>query len=257
MTTGIGRLIADTVFPPLCPVSGAETGAPGTLSPEAWRDLAFLVGGPRCSACGRAVPGATGPDLFCDVCTAHPRPWRRGAAAMSYEGSGRRLVLALKHGDRLDLVPMLAGWMLRAGPDLVREADLILPVPLHWRRLLTRRFNQAAELARGVARAGGRRGVYAPRLLRRIRATPTQDGRNRAARLANLAGAIALAPGAERRLAGRRVLLIDDVMTTGATLDACARACLAGGAAAVDVLVSALVPFEGIAYLARDAGTEE
>jgi len=176
---------------------------------------------------------------------------------MSYEGSGRRLVLALKHGDRLDLVPMLAGWMLRAGPDLVREADLILPVPLHWRRLLTRRFNQAAELARGVARAGGRRGVYAPRLLRRIRATPTQDGRNRAARLANLAGAIALAPGAERRLAGRRVLLIDDVMTTGATLDACARACLAGGAAAVDVLVSALVPFEGIAYLARDAGTEE
>jgi len=255
----VRRLLTDTVYPPLCPISGMETGVPGTLSPEAWREMSFLLGGPRCERCGRSVPGVQAdlPGLACDACTGADWPWSRGRAAFFYEGSGRRLVLSLKHGDRLDLVPLIAGWMLQAGPDLVATADLIVPVPLHWRRLVMRRYNQSGELARRTARLAGKPAAYAPRLLRRIRATPVQDGRDREGRIANLANAIAPAPGAARRLAGRRVLLIDDVMTTGATLSACSRAVLSAGAGGVDVLVAALVPFGGMAYVPPDTEHEE
>jgi predicted amidophosphoribosyltransferase len=249
----LARLVADTLFPPLCPVTGAETGSDGLLSPEAWREVTFLHAGPRCRTCGRPLPGVVpGPDLLCDLCTAEPRPWARGAAAMLYEGAGRQVVLSLKHRDRLDLVPVLAGWMRRAAPELVAEAELIVPVPLHRRRLLARRFNQAAELARALARQAGKAGACAPDLLRRVRATRSQGGLGREGRAANLAGALTAAPGARTRLEGRRVLLVDDVMTTGATLAAAARALEAAGAGRVDMLVAALVPMDGKPYVAAD-----
>lgn len=239
----LGTLEA-AVFPPLCPLTREDTAVHGTLAPEAWAGLALLAG-PRCRYCGRGMPTTLpGDDLFCDLCARMGRVWTRGAAAFRYEGTGRTLVLALKHGDRLDLAPMMARWMLGAAPDLVSGADLIAPVPLHWTRLLMRRANQSAELARHVAALAGKRAALAPRLLARTRRTPSQGGRDRAGRIANVADAFA--PGAERdRLPGARVLLVDDVMTTGATLDASAAACLAGGAARVDVLVSALVIHEG------------
>ncbi|MEM7506318.1 MAG: ComF family protein [Pseudomonadota bacterium] len=252
------KSVVGTIFPPICPVTGAELDGDRALSPEAWDDLAFLTG-PRCRQCGREISGVPAGDitLRCEACLSHPHLWTRGRAAFRYEGTGRRLVLSLKHGDRLDLVPLLAGWMHRAGPELVAEAELIAPVPLHWSRMMKRRYNQSAELARALARLAGKRAAYAPALIRRVRRTPSQDGRNRAGRIANVTGALALSAGAEKRLAGRRLLLIDDVMTTGATLDAAAALFLQAGATQVDVLVSALVNYNPAFYMRDDVIIED
>ncbi|MEM8792154.1 MAG: double zinc ribbon domain-containing protein [Pseudomonadota bacterium] len=249
-TTSRAGAILDTLIPPICPVSGQEVTAQGALAPEAWAELAFLTG-PRCRSCGREIPGLMPEEteFRCDICTIYAQPWQRGRAAFRYDGTGRRLILSLKHGDRLDLVPSLARWMLTAGPELVAEANLIAPIPLHWTRMLKRRYNQAGELARKICRLGERHAAFAPDLLRRTRRTPPQDGKNRAARIENIEKALTLSPHGRRTLPGKRVLLIDDVLTTGATLAAATRVCLEGGAAGVDVLVSALVNFEEKPYV--------
>ncbi len=159
-------------------------------------------------------------------------------------------MLGLKHGDRLDMLPMLAVWMLRAGRSLAAEADLVIPVPMHyWTRRLKRRFNQSTELAQAFCNAAGRQEAFAPILLRCARRTASQDGRDWAGRAENLKGAIELAPAAATRIAGQRVLLVDDVLTTGATLNAVAGVCLQAGSSAVDILVLALVSFDEAPYL--------
>lgn len=227
----------DVVFPALCAACGAETGTGGTLCAACWRDTAF-ISGPVCDGCGRETPGPAEPGFRCDHCVADPPGWDRARAVFHYQGAGRRLVLALKHGDRLDTVPMLGGWLARAAGPLILQADFVAPVPLHWTRLFARRANQSAELARAACRAAGRRGAYAPMLLRRPRRTASQGTLGRDARHANLAGALAVAPGA--RIDGARVLVIDDVRTTGATLGAAAAVLRAAGAARVEVAVLAL-----------------
>ena len=151
------------------------------------------------------------------------------------------MVLGLKHGDRLDLVKPLAGWMAAAGRGLLVEAEVVAPVPLHWTRLVRRRYNQSAELGRVLARMAGRR--FVPDLLTRRRATAPQDG-GREARAANQAGAFALTRRHAGTVAGLRVLLVDDVLTSGATLSGCAEVLKAAGAAGVDVLALARVAFE-------------
>ncbi|MEM1385135.1 MAG: ComF family protein [Pseudomonadota bacterium] len=248
----LGRAAA-LLYPPVCPGCGAETGTPRTLCPACWRETIFLSRR-GCQGCGRPIPElASGETSFrCDDCDAHGRFWSRGRAALAYSGTGRRLALSLKHGDRLDTVPMLAGWMLRAGGDLVAEADLIVPIPLHWTRRLKRRANQSAELARALCRLADKPRAFAPLLLRRNRATESQDGKDAAARRANLAGAITVAPGAARRVKGRRMLLVDDVLTTGATLSAATEVLESAGATDIDVLVMALVIREGAHHFAPD-----
>jgi ComF family protein len=171
----------------------------------------------------------------CDDCLALARPWDRGRAALLYEGGGRRLVLRLKHGDRTDLARPAARWLAEAGRDLLVPGTLLVPVPVHWTRLLSRRYNQAAELARALSALSGLETL--PDALVRTRRTPVQDGLGVDARFLNTIGAIRAA----RPMTGRSVVLIDDVMTSGATLSAATEACLAAGASRVSVLVLARV----------------
>ena len=156
---------------------------------------------------------------------------------MAYEDAGRRLVLALKHGDRTDLAAPAASWMAKAGRPVLERADVLIPVPIHWSRLLRRRYNQTAEIARALSGATGVPTLFDA--LRRITATPIQDGLSVEGRFANVAGAISANTARAHGIAGRRVVLIDDVMTSGATLAAATEACHATGAGQVSVLVLA------------------
>lgn len=250
VTRALGAL-----FPPVCAGCRAETGTPSTLCPDCWGGLHVLAG-PGCRVCGVDIAGlGPGESFTCDQCLKNPPAWTEGRAALVYAATGRRLVLRLKHGDRLDTVPMLAGWMARAGAPLLEAADMVVPVPLHWTRTVRRRFNQSAELARHLT--ADRPARFRADILVRTRRTPSQEGRSREERRANLAGALAVRPRHRDALAGRRVLLIDDVMTTGATLDAGAGALLDAGAARADVLVLALVPSPSRAYLQRTGDEDE
>jgi predicted amidophosphoribosyltransferase len=163
----------------------------------------------------------------------------RGRAALLYRDNARKLVLALKHGDRTDLARPAAQWMMRVARPLLQPGMVVAPVPLHWLRLLTRRYNQAALLSSRIATASGL--AHCPDLLVRARNTRSQEGRDRDARFRNVGGAFRIPPRHREKIAGRPVLLVDDVMTSGATLAAGAEACRAAGAASVSVLVLARV----------------
>jgi predicted amidophosphoribosyltransferase len=237
--TALAARLVDALYPPRCAACETLTDAAHGLCPACWADTAFITG-LACAACGMPLPGQpAGADVLCDACIAHPPGWDRGRAAILYEGAGRRVILSLKHGDRLDLAPVMAKWLARAAPDLLARAEILAPVPLHWTRLFRRSFNQSAEIARHLPRAAGRRLV--PDLVTRIRRTPSTEGMTRARRIEALSGAFAVAPRHRTLIAGRRVLILDDVMTTGATLSAVAEACRAAGASDVDVLVLARV----------------
>lgn len=226
----------DLIFPPAALDGGGATLSQG-LSGEAWGRIRFLDH-PLCDGCGAPYDYDLGP-LRCAACQARPRAFDRARAACEYDEASRDLILQFKHADRTDLAPLFAAWIGRAAADLLAEADIVAPVPLHWRRLFRRRYNQSAEIARRLARRAGV--AYLPGALIRLRATDSQGGKSGAGRRRNVAGAFA-APGRMReRLAGKRVLLIDDVLTTGATAEACARALKAAGAAGVDLAVIARV----------------
>jgi ComF family protein len=227
------------LFPPRCLCCGEETTADFALCSGCWRETPFLSG-LVCNACGLPLPGdGEVESTYCDSCLIAPRPWRKGRAALAYAGNARRLVLALKHGDRTDLIPAFADWMVEAGRPLGLERALIAPVPLHWRRLFTRRFNQAALLGEAVAKKSG--AVFCPDLLVRLRATRPHAGMTGPERAANQRGAFAVPGRHLPRVDGRPIVLVDDVMTSGATLAACSEALLGAGATEVQVLVLARV----------------
>lgn len=240
LQSGMMQSALRAIYPPHCLACNETVGAEGALCPGCWAGARFLLSGTRCRTCGVPLPGEDdGGDIRCDDCLAIARPWSMGRAALAYSGTGRRIVLALKHGDRTDLPRAAAGWMRQAGAGLIEPGMLVAPVPLHWLRLFRRRYNQSALLAAELARQTGLE--QCPDLLRRLRATPSQEGRTRDARFANLDRAIDVHPARQYRLAGRRVLLVDDVMTSGATLAACAEACNAAGAKETRVLALARV----------------
>lgn len=234
----LGHTIVGAVLPPLCLGCGEIVGTAGSLCAACWQGFSF-VSPPQCVRCGVPFGEELGPDAECTECLARPPRFRRARAALVYDDRTRRLVLPFKHGDRTDLARSCGAWMARAGADLLGEADLVAPVPLHWRRLFMRRYNQAQLLAARVARDADLR--LAPDLLRRRRWTGSQAGLKAKERRRNVRLAFDVHPRWRSDLAGRSVLLVDDVLTTGATVDACVRALEKGGARHVDVLTLARV----------------
>ena len=227
------------IYPPRCVSCGEMVERDFALCAACWGQMDFIAG-LVCDCCGTPLPGEDGgtPE-YCDDCLARPRPWSRGRAALLYRDKARKLVLSLKHGDRTELARPAAEWMLRAGRAILTPGMVVAPVPLHRWRLLRRRYNQAALLSQALAEGASL--AHIPDLLIRRRKTRVQDGMGAEQRFANLAGAIAVHPRHRERLRDRTVLLVDDVMTSGATLSVAAEACLAAGAREVRILVLARV----------------
>ena len=235
-------LIADVALPQLCPACREPVDGAG-LCAACWGKLAFIAP-PYCERLGIPFPFDGGPGLLSMEAIADPPAYGRARAAVRYDDVAKTLVHALKYGDRLDLAPIMGRWMANAGRTLIAEADALVPVPLHWRRQWARRFNQSALLAEIIAKAGGQGTApktVAHRALKRVKSTPQQVGLDKAARAHNVQGAFRVPADGKAEVVGRRLVLVDDVLTSGATCDACARALLRGGAASVDVLVFARV----------------
>ncbi|HJO75332.1 MAG TPA: ComF family protein [Rhodospirillales bacterium] len=240
-----GRAL-DVLLPPQCPSCNAAVESPGVLCGACWQQIDFLTD-PQCSACGLPFEFDIDPDtgsgptdaVLCGACVREHPPFQRARAVMVYGDFSRKIVLALKHGDRTDTAPALGRWLARAGRALIDDADMIAPVPLHWTRLLARRYNQSALLA-GVVGEVSSVTVVQDLLVRKKR-TPSQGRMGWSKRRRNVQGAFKVNPARRQGLAGRHVLLIDDVLTTGATAQACAKTLLRGGAQAVDVLTLARV----------------
>ncbi len=230
------------VYPPSCVACGAATAAAHGLCASCWGAIGFIER-PFCERLGTPFALDLGGTLLSPAAIANPPVFVRARAVCRYDGTARDLVHRLKYGDRLDLTRALATLMVHAGRELLVDAEVIVPVPLHRWRLWSRRFNQAAALAGAIARTSSVKAD--PFILARTRATRQQVGLTRAERATNLQGAFAVPDEAKPRLAGKRVLLIDDVLTTGATVNTASRVLMRAGARAIDVLTFARVTLEG------------
>ncbi|HVG51062.1 MAG TPA: ComF family protein [Xanthobacteraceae bacterium] len=239
---GLGRaafgLALDTALPPLCPSCREQVADPAALCPACWSQLSFIAR-PYCERLGIPFAYDPGPGIVSAQAIADPPAYGRARAAVRYDDIARTLVHAFKYGDRIDLAPGLGRWMARAGTELFESADALIPVPLHWRRLWARRFNQAAALAQAISRETGV--PVTDDVLKRVRATRQQVGLSQAERDSNVQGAFAVVSAGKAWLRGKRVILVDDVLTSGATVDNCARVLLRSGALNVDVLIFARV----------------
>ena len=229
-----------TIYPPSCVMCDARTEQDFGLCGSCWGETPFIEG-LCCDACGAPLPGQGEPDpgVLCDDCMTIARPWSKGRSVMVYKDKARRFVLQLKHGDRTDLVRAAGPWLARHARDLLTPETLVLPIPLHQLRLLKRRYNQAALLADALGRTGALPVI--PDALIRTRHTKPLEGHNRDQRFEALESAIAVNPRHAATLDGASVLLVDDVMTSGATFAAATEACHAAGAQRVCVLALARV----------------
>ncbi len=225
----------DTALPRLCPSCREQVAAEG-LCAACWSKLSFIAR-PYCERLGIPFAYDPGPGILSLEAIAEPPAYDRARGAVHYDEVSSTLIHGLKYGDRMDLAPVMGRWMAHAGAELLADADALVPVPLHWRRLWARRFNQSAALAGIIATAG--KVPVADRVLLRVKSTPQQVGLTRAERAENVQGAFRV--GDRTQVAGRRLILVDDVLTSGATAEACARTLTRAGAARVDVLVFARV----------------
>ena len=232
----IGSVALDALLPGRCMRCGMIVADAGALCPTCW-DAVNFIAPPFCSSCGQPFEVDPLGDSLCASCIANPPVYRHARAVFRYDDGSRPLVLRFKHGDRTGAAPSFGRWMARAGAALLTDAEVIVPVPLHRWRLWRRRYNQAALLAQAVARIADR--PCAPDALARIRATPSQGMLGRSQRRRNVRGAFRVKR--PEVIEGRQVLLVDDVLTSGATVGECVRALLRAGAVAVDVLTLARV----------------
>ena len=231
------RLALDVALPTLCVACREPVDGEGVCA-TCWSKLSFIAK-PFCPRLGIPFVYDPGPELLSMEAIANPPAYARARAAVRYDDVAKTLVHALKYQDRTDLGPAMGRWMARAGKELLTEADCLVPVPLHWRRAWSRRYNQSGALARAIERQSGVR--VRGDVLHRVRATEQQVGLSRPQRASNVQGAFKVPADRQSEVTGRRVVLIDDVLTSGATVDACARALLRAKAATVDVLVFARV----------------
>lgn len=235
----LARSTLNLLLPPLCLACAKPVGAAGTLCTGCWQGMDFIAR-PYCERLGTPFAADLGYGLISPKAIAEPPAFGRARAVARYDATARLLVHRLKYSDRLDLAGAMGGWMARAGAEVLAEADLLVPVPLHRLRFWGRRFNQAGELAKAISRETGVAVAY--EALVRRKATKSQVGLSASERARNLTGAFAAGAEAKAMLAGRRVVLVDDVMTTGATLHAAAKALRKAGVARVEAWVCARVP---------------
>lgn len=233
----VGSRVLDVVFPPKSLLTGAPSHS-RAIESELWGAVTFLDE-PCCSACGFPFDYDQGIDALCGRCAARTPKYDAARAAFVYDDLTRKLVLDFKHGGQTAGLPVFTAHMLRAGRNLISQADYVIPVPLHRSRLLRRRYNQSALLARQICKASGAQ--FDPDILQRVKATQTQGGKTASGRRRNVMAAFAVREQAIARIAGKTLLLIDDVYTTGATLESCAACLKRAGAARVDALTLARV----------------
>ena len=231
--------LRDLILPPSCLLCAARVDEHACLCSRCWRAADFITK-PRCEVTGVPFAHEWPAGTQSRLSRIFPPLYDHARAVLRYDGQiGRPLVLRMKYADRPEIAQRVALWMARSSADLLPQTDMIAPVPLHWQRLWSRRFNQAGELARHLAVLSGR--YFCPRLLLRVRATPSQIGLGRAARRRNVRGAFEVAPAWRKEIKGKSVLIVDDVMTSGATMESCTKALRRAGAGEVNVITLARV----------------
>ncbi len=227
------------VFPPRCVACGSMVESDFGLCSDCWAETPF-VGGTVCMKCGAPLLGGDAEsEAQCDACLMRPRPWSSGRAALRYSGIARKMILALKYGDCLEVARPASKWLAHAASPILTDGMLVAPVPLHWTRHLKRRYNQAAVLAQAFARLIG--APYCPDLLIRPRARGSMEGLSLEARFEKMTDAIVAHPKRAPQMKNRTVFLVDDVMTSGATLSAATLACLRADAKDVRIVTLACV----------------
>jgi len=234
----IGRAVADAILPPTCLACRLPIADTAGLCPKCWTQAGFIER-PYCERLGTPFPADYGGELISPAALASPPAYGRARAAARYSDVARDLIHMMKYGDRMDLVHTLGRWMVRSGGELLADADALVPVPLHWRRLWQRRFNQSSALAHAISKLS--KVPVMDEVLLRARATQPQFGLPRERRAENVQGAFKVPKEKRIEVKGKKLVLIDDVLTTGATADACTKILLRAGALRVDVLVLARV----------------
>lgn len=233
--------VFDWVLPAVCPATGQLIDSHGLVSFDLWRDIHFITD-PKCASCGVPFPyqtGQEGQELICGECIAKPKLYDRASSAILYNDASRSLILKYKHGDKTQMTPIFVPWMMRAGQGMLAQCDMVMPVPLHPFRLLRRLYNQSGLLASAIAQMAGR--PYDALTLRRVIHTAPQGNKGVRSRKSNVSKAFDIKVDRSHICEGKHIVLVDDVLTSGATVEACAKTLKKAGAASVSVLTLARV----------------